>query len=199
MNRMRNFVGFILIFMSVSAFATPSPTDALQQTLNKFITTLNSNHEAIKRNPPLARQLVRQIVLPLIDVNAMARSVLGRTVWESASPSEKERFKTAFVNLVLRTYQKAFTDYTYEKAKVFAPRGGYEGKQRIQVSSTVIRNGAPPVDLTYRMVLQNDGWKVYDVSVEGISLVQSYRSQFSSPLASGGLNKLINLINQRVS
>lgn len=184
-----------LFLLSFSVFAESSPTEIVQKTVDQFVNALNDNRTAIKRDPMVARQLVKRIVLPLVDVTTMGRSVVGRMYWDKASSAQKQRFIDAFTSLVIRTYDRAFTDYVYKKIEVYPVRGGFEGKNRILLNSTVFRNSMPPVDLSYRLILKNQGWKIYDLSVEGISLVQSYRSQFIRPLEKGGLENLIREIS----
>ena len=186
-----------LLLVSMTAMAERSPIVTVQNTLDKFIIALNKNQSAIKRNPRVSHRLVRRIILPMVDIYTMGRSVVGRVHWAKATKKQRRRFVKAFTNLVLNTYERAFVEYTFNKVKVYPVRGGYEGKRRIKLHSTVYRKKAPPIDLSYRMVFKKKVWKIYDLSVEGISLVQSYRSQFSGPLAKGGIENLIREITNR--
>ena len=185
-----------LLLLSINVYAAGSPTEIVQKVVDTFVNALNNNRAAIKKDPKVARQLVRKIVLPMVDVTTMGRSVVGRNYWDKATGDQKQRFIDSFTSLVIRTYDRAFTDYVYKKIEVYPVRGGYEGKNRILLNSTVYRNSMPPVDLSYRLVLKNNDWRIYDLSVEGISLVQSYRSQFVRPLQSGGMENLIKEMNQ---
>jgi len=204
MQNVRRFFRFFMMALTLwavamSAYAGSSPTVMLQKTFDRFVGSLNANYTAIKRNPKIAAGIVKRIVLPKVDMVAMSRSVVGRTVWQHASRSQKRRFRSAFTNLVIRTYERAFVDYRYEKVKVYPVRGGYEGRRRLLIHSTVVRREAPPVKLSYRVVRRGSSWRIYDLSVEGISLLQSYRSQFAGPLAKGGIEHLIKVIKERRS
>ena len=189
-------VGLLFFTMAVHA---QSPVNMLQKTVDRFVASLNKNYYAIQKNPKVAHRIVKRILLPKIDMNIMARSVIGRAHWVKASKAQKRRFKREFTSLVLRTYERAFVAHRYERVKVYPMRGNHAGKKRLLIHSTVIRKGAAPVDLSYRMILRGKKWKIYDMSVEGISLIQSYRSQFSGPLGRGGIDNLIKEIRNRKS
>src|SRR5262249_28735021 len=125
------------------------------------------------------------------DVDTMARLVLGRNAWMQATPEQRKRFTKDFTRLVIRTYASAMASYTNQTIKFMPIRGGYEGLNRIQVQSLIIREDGPSIPVNYRLELVNNEWFVYDFSVEGVSIIESFRSQFADALASEDLDNVI--------
>src|SRR3990167_7806846 len=188
MNRLKKLIILgVSCFMLTTAFAqqTPDPMAMLKQTTDQLLANLKANKPKLKQNPTFVYGLVNQILLPKVNVQVMSMSVLGRNAWAQATPAQQTAFTKAFTTTVIKTYSSALNAYTNETIKFFPIRGGYQGKQVLQVNSQVIRPDGPPVPISYSLVLQGSIWQVYDLSVEGISLLQSFRSQFSSQLAQG--------------
>lgn len=165
--------------------ATPDPMNMLQQVSDNMLAALKQERPHLKQNPDLIYDLVNKYLLPHVDLTGMSRSVLGREVWAKATEIEKQNFTQEFTHIVINTYSSALNAYTDEKMRFYPIRGGYEGKQRILVDSHVLRDQGQPIAVSYRMVLLNNQWKVYDLNVEGIGLLESFRSQFGDLLSKG--------------
>ena len=187
MTKLKRFIIVIMsCFILSTAFAqTPDPMIMLKQTTDQLLATLKANQAKLKGNPTFIYNIVNQLLLLHVNVQVMSMSVLGRTAWNQATPAQRTAFTKAFTTTVVKTYSSALNAFTNETIKFFPIRGGYQGKQVLQVNSQVIRPDGPPVPISYSLVLQGSIWQVYDLSVEGISLLQSFRSQFSSQLAQG--------------
>jgi phospholipid transport system substrate-binding protein len=186
------FIGFLCLFMLTAAFAsqasaatTPDPMTMLKKTTDTLLSTLKDNRAKLKSNPKYIYKIVDKVLLPHVNVRVMAMSVLGRNAWFKATESQKEAFTKEFTTTVIKTYASALNAFTDESIKFSPIRGGYSGRKILQVNSKVVRPDGPPVPVSYSMILQNNVWKVYDLNVEGISLLQSFRSQFASQLAQG--------------
>jgi len=176
----------VLCGLSVLGFsATPNPTTMLNTMTQQLLSSLKQNRAKLKSHPTFVYSLVDKILLPHVDKVTMAQSVLGRQGWMRATPAERKAFTDEFTNTVIRTYASALNAYTDETVKYFPIRGGYEGKQFVQVNSQIVRPDGPPVPIIYSMILKGEAWKVFDMNVEGISLLQSFRSQFSAQLSQG--------------
>lgn len=176
--------------------AAESPVDMLETTANNMINALKQNHETIKSNPAYVETLARQILLPQADSTLMAQLALGRDGWNNATASQRQEFTQQFTTLLIRTYASAFAAYTNETVKFYPVRGGIEGKTRIQVTSAILQSGGPSIPVEYRLLLRNNQWKVYDITVDGVSMIQSFRSQFSNQLAQGGMDSLLAAMQQ---
>ena len=164
---------------------TPDPMIILQKVSTDMVASLQKNRAELKKNPILVRQLVNKIVVPHAYLAGMSRAVLGRDAWTKATPAERESFQKAFKDVVINTYEYALNAYTNETIKFDPIRGGYEGKTMLSVQSYVIRSDGPPVSLSYNILLKEGQWLLFDLNVEGISMLQSFRSQLASQLASG--------------
>ncbi len=171
--------------------AESSPVEMLQQTSNAMVAALNANKATLKSNPKLVRSLVRQHLLAKVDVIMMSRSVLGREAWGKATETQRRRFIAAFTDTVIQTYASAFASYSNETVKFYPIRGGHQGQRFVEVRSVIVRQNGPSIPVNYRLVSRSSGWKVYDINVEGVSLVQSFRSQFASQIAAGGIESLL--------
>jgi phospholipid transport system substrate-binding protein len=187
-----------ILFLFISCFvfsslinAQTSPLPMLESSANKIINSLQANKSALKNNKDIIYRSVRQNLLPIVDVQGMSRSVLGRQAWNKATPSERKAFSKEFTRLVIRTYASPLAEYNGEKIK-FHPIRSDVNKRFVRVSSVIVRNDGPNIPLNYSLVSKNGQWKIYDISVEGVSLLQSFRSQFAQSLQNSNISALIS-------
>lgn len=184
------FVVLALIMVSQSLSAQTSPVPMLENTASQIIATLKQNKSHLKQNHRIIYQAVEHYLLPNVDVTGMARSVLGRQAWVKASAADKEEFTRVFTQLVIRTYANPLAEYTDETVKFLPLRGPADG-HFTRVNSVIVRSNGQNIPLSYSLVSKNNGWKIYDLSVEGVSLLQSFRSQFSQILHNSSIQDLI--------
>lgn len=185
MKKFRYLAILLSFVVSLAVAATPNPMEMLQNVSNQMVAALHQNKSRIKSNPKYVHGLVNRIVVPHADVAGMSRAVLGRNAWNSASVSARSAFQKAFKTVVINTYESALNAYTNETIKFDPMRGSYQDKKTVQVQSYVVRSDGPPVSLNYHVVLKGGRWLLYDLNVEGISMLQSFRAQFSSQISSG--------------
>ncbi|MAZ78132.1 MAG: signal peptidase [Legionellaceae bacterium] len=160
------------------------PVVFLRGISDELLARLKTDRSQIQANPKHVYQIVNQILVPYVDVSRMARSVVPRSIWMASSPADQQAFSQAFLNIVVRTYSSALNAYTDQTIKYFPIRGGYQGKNQVQVNSQIVRSDGPPVEIIYRLAKNGSQWKVYDMTVEGVSLLQSFRSQFAAEFSS---------------
>lgn len=194
---------FFLLPLCFAQFAiaqqtAPNPIPELTDLSNQMIVALKENKASMKKDPQVVYGIVEKILLPHVDIQAMSRSVLGRDAWSKATPDQKERFTEAFKKLMLRTYAAGMSSYTDESVEFMPIRGGIQPDQnRVEVMSKIIRTDGPPIPVSYRLVYLSNDWKVYDFSVEGVSMIESFRSQFADELSQGvDIENLIKKLNQ---
>lgn len=178
----------ILSIITLTAWADGSPVDMLQQVSNQMISQLDQNRGNI--NKQVIGGIVNRILLPHVDLESMSRSVVGREYWMKATPEQREQFKRAFTNLVINVYSAPLSSYNGETIE-FKPMRD-TSSARPQVESIVVRKNGQRIPVSYRLVQSGGNWKVYDFSVEGISMVSSYRSQFDTILQQNGMAGLLN-------
>ncbi len=176
--------------------AQSSPVPMLEGAANQIISTLKQNKPSLKSNTKVIYSAVERYLLPNVDVMGMSRSVLGRKAWTAASVSEKQQFSREFTQLVIRTYATPLAQYTDESVKFLPVRGSLDGRF-IRVNSLIVRSNGKDIPLTYSLVSSNGQWKIYDLSVEGVSLLQSFRSQFAGVLQGSSMQDLIKQMQQQ--
>jgi phospholipid transport system substrate-binding protein len=174
----------------------PVPLAMLKQTSSQMLSSLKQNRPQLKNNPTLVHRIVVQILLPHVDLDNMSRAVVGRNYWSQATPAQQSAFKKEFTDTVIRTYSTAISSYDEEQIKFYPIRGFGAGQTQTQVRSEILRKNGQVIPISYRLILKNGQWLVYDFSVEGVSLVQSYQSQFAGVLSQSGFNGLLTRLKQ---
>ncbi|PJD93630.1 MAG: signal peptidase [Legionella sp.] len=191
---MNRIVGMLMMVVSTvwssNSMAQSSPLPMLEQTAQQIIATLKTNQSRLKHDPSIINQAIRTYLLPHIDVQGMSRSVLGRQAWMKATPAEKQAFSQEFTQLVIRTYAAPLAEYSGETVSFTPIRGSVES-HFIRVNSIISRPNGQHIPLSYNLVAKSGQWKIYDLNVEGVSLLQSFRTQFADILQHGTMHDLI--------
>ena len=188
----------LVVCMSLSQMmnAQTSPVPMLEHAADQIITALKENKSNLKSNPNIIYKAVETHLLPNVDVAGMSRSVLGRQAWNKATQAEREAFSRAFTRLVIRTYSSPLAQYTDETVQ-FLPLRGSVNSRFIRVNSVIVRSQGQNIPLSYSLVSKNGQWKIYDLSVEGVSLLQSFRSQFAQALQHTSINEVIKEMQKK--
>lgn len=182
----------LVVSMAVAqlSLAQSSPIPMLETTANQIISVLKENKNRLKSNPNIIYKAVEANLLPIVDVKGMSRSVLGRQAWSKASEAERAQFSNAFTKLVIRTYSSPLAEYSDEIIQFLPLRGSLNSKF-IRVNSVIVRSAGQNIPLSYSLVAKDGRWKIYDISVEGVSLLQSFRSQFAQALQHSSIAEVI--------
>jgi phospholipid transport system substrate-binding protein len=186
----------LLVLLPGLLLAASSPLTMLQNTANQMIEELKKNKASLQQDPLSVYSIVKRILLPHIDQETMARSVLDRETWQKASPQERKKFMDEYTFLLVRTYSRALASYNDQEIRFLPIRGGVEGQRLVQVNSLILQKNGPSIPIDYRVRLAGNEWKVYDISVDSVSMVQSYKVQFAEKLAENGITGLISSIQQ---
>lgn len=195
MRALKSVLLLVCFVFSQGLMAQQSPVPMLEATANEIIATLKENKAKLKSNPDIIYKAVEKSLLPRVDVAGMSRSVLGRQAWNKATPAERAQFSQAFTRLVIRTYSTPLAKYSDETVQ-FLPLRGSLNNRFIRVNSVIVRSEGQNIPLSYSLVSQNGQWKIYDMSVEGVSLLQSFRSQFAQALQSSSITDVIKKMQQ---
>lgn len=182
--------------LSQAMVAQSSPVPMLESTANGIINTLKVNKAQLKTHPDIIYKAVESHLLPNVDVEGMSRSVLGRQAWIKASPAERTQFSQAFTKLVIRTYASPLAQYSDETVQ-FLPLRGSLNSRFIRVNSVIVRSQGQNIPLSYSLVSKSGRWKIYDLSVEGVSLLQSFRSQFAQALQHASIAEVISEMQKK--
>lgn len=187
---------FFSLFMFCSLLHASSPVVMLEDVANQVISELKKNRAVLKTQPHVSYDIVKKYLIPKVDIYGMSRSVLGRSAWQRATREQRRDFAKGFVRLIIRTYASALNDYSGEVVEFYPIRGGYADKRFLNVNSVVKRGSGKQIPLTYSLVNKKGQWRVYDMTVEGVSLLQSFKSQFRAELSRGDINDLIQKLKK---
>lgn len=177
------------------AEAVHPATVLVTETADKIQAQLRAERDVVTKNPKRVYELVEQIVLPSFDFTAMSASVLGKH-WRGASAEQKQRFTQEFKTLLVRTYSKALVDNMDRKITTLALRAAKDAND-VTVRTEIPQQGGFPLPINYSMELKEGAWKVYDVDIDGISMVKNYRTTFANEVKQGSIDDLIKKLNQR--
>lgn len=175
--------------------AAEAPDAVVRDTSERVLAFLRTEGQTLENDPGRVYRLVDEVVLPVFDFRRMSQWVLGRH-WKSASPAQKDAFVTEFRDLLVRTYSTALFEYSNQEVEVSPAVLGNDGRSAL-VRSRLLGFGPDPIPVDYRLFRGADGWKVFDVSVSGVSLVSTYRGSFSEQIQRGGLDGLIEDLRER--
>ena len=174
--------------------ASEQPSQVIEDAANGLLKALNANRVEYRKDPAKVQALVDQYILPHVDTQFAAQLVLGK-YWRKATPQERERFVNAFYHSMLNNYGAAIVEFTSNTLKVFPSRVG-AGSQNATVRTEMTRTSGPPVNVNYYMHMTPQGWKAWDVVIDGVSYVMSYRQDFGSQIAQQGIDSVINKLEQ---
>ena len=193
--RLAHAIIVFLLLMTTSVFAAdPAPLAMLKSTSAQMIGELNKHQAQLKDQPKIVNDIVNRILLPHVDLEGMSRAVVGRGYWIQATPKQRRQFETEFTQMVVNTYAAALQNYNGEQVRFFPIRGYDPDQSQVQVNSQILQANNQRINVQYLLTRKGTRWEVYDFSVDGISLVQSYHSQFSSVLADSGFTGLLSRV-----
>lgn len=182
--------------VSVQAEDMPAPQALVKKASDDMLAALAENEAELAANPSKIYSLVEEILIPNFDFARMAKLALGKN-WNNIDESQQAKFVEEFRVLLVRTYSTAMLEYTDEEIR-FLPFRDDLSKKRVNVPMEVVQSGGPGIPMTLSLYQNaDDDWKVYDVKIEGISLVTNYRSSFTRDINNGGIEKLIEDLAQR--
>jgi phospholipid transport system substrate-binding protein len=194
MKVIKSLIVALCMLCSVSVFAAdPAPLVMLKNLSNQIFSELDKHLGDLKHNDKLVHELVNRILVPNFDLTNMCRAVVGRDYWEKSTPDTQQKFIKEFTRYIIRTYSVALQSYDGEKIKFFPVRGAIS--DRVEINSDLLLKNGPPIQLQYRMVQKDGQWLIYDFSVDGVSIIKNYNSQFAGTLRQSGLDGLVQKLH----
>ncbi len=189
----------IAVLLLVLGIAIPAwagePTDQIKQTTDKILSIVRDPSLKNPAKEKERRRLIRKAVDERFDWEEMARRSLGR-FWAQRTPEERKEFVSLFSDLVQRTYMSKVEDYSGEKVR-------YDGETMdgdyTVVKVTIVTQKNKDIPVQYRVQKEGDRWLVYDVSIEGVSLVNNYRTQFSSIIQQSSYENLVKRLKAKIA
>jgi phospholipid transport system substrate-binding protein len=165
------------------------PQELVEASAKKMLQELDANRPMYRKDPAKLDALVGNVLLPNFDTDYAARLVLGQT-WRTATPDQRKRFVDAFYHSLLRNYGAALVDFTGDRFVILPFRGDPADNSATVHTQVKRENGSTvPVDFTLRKT--DGGWKAWDVVIEGISYVKSFKTDFGSEIQQKGLDAVI--------
>jgi phospholipid transport system substrate-binding protein len=176
-----------------------APEQLVQKVTEEVMTAIKSDKQLAAGDKQKAMKLAEEKVLPYIDFEEATRLAVGRA-WAQATPEQRKKLVSEFRNMLVRTYSNAISAYEGQTLKVMPSRGGkQDAKDEATVRTQFTRAGGKPLPIEFQMRKAGDAWKVYDIAVEGISLVLTYRSEFDSVVKQDGIDGLIKRLTEKNS
>jgi phospholipid transport system substrate-binding protein len=186
----------LLLVVSVRVMAADvSPQELVRDTSSRMLLAMNEQRDFIDKDSAHLYQLVEEIVLPYFDFQRMSQWVLGKN-WRNASAQQREQFVEQFRVLLVRTYGTALLEYADEEI-VYLPFAGKDNTGNVTVRTEIDQPGVGVIPITYSMYQSSAGWKVYDISISGVSLVTNYRSSYGTIIRKDGIEHLIHQLADR--
>jgi phospholipid transport system substrate-binding protein len=191
----RAFIFSLAFVLGTATAATPAPEALVRKLTSEVLEELKTDKALQAGDKQKAIALAEEKVLPHVDFEEATRFVMGRA-WARATPEQRTRLMAEFRRLLIRTYANAFRGYGGQEMEVLPVRMHPEDTE-VTVRNRYLRAGAPPVMVDYAMRKTPEGWKIFDVAVEGISLLMVYRAEFSEQLRRAAIDDLIQGLSEK--
>ncbi len=196
---MKKIVAIVLLAFSfvlpAHALAGKAPQVLVEETSQLMLAKLREEKEVIKAQPGRIYELVDTIILPHFDFEYMSQMVLAK-YWRRADVKQKSAFTEEFKMLLVRTYATSLNEYADQEIIYLPYRAGADVDQAL-VKTEVEQAGGFPIPIDYRLHSNGGDWKVFDVVIDGVSLVTNYRTSFAKEIRQGGLDSLIKTLAER--
>ena len=169
-----------------------TPEQIVEETSSEVLRVVNDEAQRIKNEPGYVNEVIDELILPIIDLQSMGKLILGKH-WKTASEGQRAQFIEEFKSMLIRTYAKSIADYGHAKISVLAPKAKDQGKY-YTVNTELDLGSGVPLNVAYVFRRSGDEWKVFDLSVDGLSLIKNFRTSFSQEISETSLEALIERI-----
>jgi phospholipid transport system substrate-binding protein len=191
-------VGLLFLFFCI-LLPAPSraggPTEQVRGTVDEVLTIVRSSHPTSKAQMEAQRAQLVEVIYPRFDFTEMAKRSLGRH-WAGRTPEEQREFVTIFAAMLGRAYADSIESYTSQNVLYTRER---EDRSYAEVDTKIVTEKRPPVSINYKLHRVNKEWKVYDLVIEDISVVNNYRSQFDRVIARSSFEELVRVMKEKQS
>ena len=193
---MRLPILLLSFFLALPAFAQElGPDELVRKVTADVLDAIKADKELQAGDRKKALVLAEQKILPLVDFREAAKLATGRA-WQGASAEQQDRIVSEFRRMLVRIYSNAIDVYRGQTMKVM-PLRLQPNATDVTVRNQYMRSGQPPVTVEYAMRKAGDGWKIYDITVEGVSLVLTYRAEFDNITRASGVDGLIKRLAEK--
>jgi phospholipid transport system substrate-binding protein len=197
---MKTLTAFVLSFFVAAPAAAQQtsqlgPEELVKQVTNDVLTTIQSDKQLQAGDKQKALALAEQKVLPHIDFREAMMLAMGKS-WHQATPEQQTQLVNAFRTMLVRIYATAIDRYRGQTMKVLPVRMAKDATE-VTVRNQYLSPGRPPTPIEYSMKKTPEGWMIYDIAVEGVSLVLTYRSEFENITRASGVDGLIKRLQEK--
>ncbi|MBT3548664.1 MAG: ABC transporter substrate-binding protein [Gammaproteobacteria bacterium] len=184
------------LFFSTAIHAASAPDVFLKDSVREVSQFISENKDMLENDQSFLQSKVDGLIIPKLDILLMSKIVLGKKNWLSLNKHQRDRFVLAFRGLMVRTYMKSLTAFDGEKI-FFLPyaKGKRPDVARVQ-SKYLLSEGEISVNYSLKLN-KDDQWKVYDINIDGISLLKNYRADFRNHIEQQGIVSLINVLEEK--
>ncbi len=189
------FVALLILFAAQARTNDLAPDELVKNTTQEVISVIKQDKDIQAGDRAKIYALVEEKVLTHFDFRRMSQLAMGKN-WRQATPEQQEALIKEFRSLLVRTYAVSLSQYRDQKIEVKPTKLDADAKDAT-VKSVFLQNGREPVTVDYVMYKLPTGWKVFNITVEGVSLVENYRSTFNEQVRKSGVDGLIKTLAER--
>jgi len=184
----------VFLLSTITANSTERPDDFLKESVKEVSLLVSQNKERFEEDENFLRMKMNEVVMPKLDITLMSKIILGKKNWTSMTSSQQDDFVDAFKYKMTSTYMKSITAFDGEKIEFLPYKPGKKANIAFVKSKYIMISG--DIEVSYRLIRKNEGWKVYDIIFDGISLMKNYRADFREHVDKNGVQSLINNLRQ---
>jgi phospholipid transport system substrate-binding protein len=184
-----------MLCFSLTGFAIEGPDELVKRTAEDVLATVKSDADIQAGNQDKIFALAEEKIVPNFNFDKVSRLVLGKN-WTKATAEQKTAFQSEFRTLLIRTYATALSKYKNQTIE-YKPLRMAEGASTASVKTAILQPGGQPIAVDYSLEKKADAWKVYDIVIEGVSLVTNYRGQFAQEIRQNGIDSLIKKLGDK--
>ncbi len=182
---------------AVDAVDAVGPDDFISEAVDQLAQRLDGRRAELSKDRNALYALIDEVLLPRLDRKLAAQQVLAKH-WRSASEDQRQRFVAAFYTILVQRYADGILDFEHDRVKV-QPFVGDISKRTVKVRTNVYLEDGSNIDVIYTLVPHDTGWKMFDVAIEGVSFIRSYRVEFSEELRVKNLEQVIARLENEAS
>ncbi len=177
--------------------ASMSPQDVIKMTVSQVKSRIEDERSTLDANPERIFDLANELIIPHFDFVSTSKWVLGKN-WKAANQDQRQKFVNEFKNLLVHTYANALLEYSNRQIEYLPPEEGPKPNLAVVKTNFILEN-TNPLPINYRMYNKDGGWKIIDVTVDGVSMTSTYRNSFASEIDKNGIDALIAKLRERTT
>tara|TARA_Y100000768_G_C23969131_1_gene679544 strand:+ start:1685 stop:2266 length:582 start_codon:yes stop_codon:yes gene_type:complete len=183
----------ILLFC-VTAHSSERPDDFLRESVKEVSSLVAENKARFESDEQFLRTKMNEVVMPKLDITLMSKIILGKKTWTAMSTQQQNNFVDAFKYKMTSTYMKSITAFDGENIEFLPYKPGKRENLAFVKSKYILASG--DIEVNYRLMKKKEGWKVYDIIFDGISLMKNYRADFRDHVEKNGIQSLIDSLKK---